>query len=301
MTLASWIAGFRLPPWGGYSAALVAVAAMSGLIGLVERRADIAHISMLYLVAVLATATAFGSGPAVLAAVAAFFTFNWFFVEPRYTFTVADPEEVVALLLFLATAVVTGQLAAGQRRRAREAEQREREASILYDVARLLAEPQLDSALDAVAQRLRQELRLAAVTIEVADRELVTAKAAVGEPGALAIAAASGQATRHVLGGGPAPTAQRRGAPGRWVRVVPPRAPGLESGLRGHRLHMVPVKSGDRRVGSVVLVARRALPSLPRVTTACSRQSPRSWEPPSSGSACAGRRWRRRSSVAPTS
>jgi K+-sensing histidine kinase KdpD len=48
--------------------------------------------------------------------------------EPRYTFFVADPDEWLALLLFLLTAVVTGQLAAGQRRRAEEAEEHERQA-----------------------------------------------------------------------------------------------------------------------------------------------------------------------------
>src|SRR5439155_24051768 len=124
------------------------------------------NISMLYLIAVLATASAFGRGPAVLASVGAFLTFNWFFVEPRFTLVVSDPEEWVALLLFLLTAGITGQLAAGQRRGAQEARQREREAVVLYDIARLTAEPEIEPALHAVAERLRLELQLAAVAIE---------------------------------------------------------------------------------------------------------------------------------------
>ena len=114
--------------WVGYLAALMAVALVSALIGLVLQRVAIANISMLYLIAVLVTAIAFGHGPAILASVTAFLTFDWFFVAPHHTFTIADPDEWVALLLFLLTAVVTGQLAARERERAAEAEQRERAA-----------------------------------------------------------------------------------------------------------------------------------------------------------------------------
>src|SRR5437660_7577451 len=102
----------------GYLAALVAVALVSVAIGAVLGRVRIANISMLYLFAVLAIAITFGRGPAVVASVAAFLTFDWFFVEPYHTFTVADPEEWISLLFFLLVAILTGQLAADQRRRA---------------------------------------------------------------------------------------------------------------------------------------------------------------------------------------
>src|SRR3990172_12795443 len=107
--------------WFGYAAALVAVSLGGLAMWLLLGRTHIANVSMLYLIAVLATAVAFGRGPAILASVAAFLTFDFFFVEPYYTFAVTDPEEWIALLVFLATAVITGQLAADQRRRAEEA------------------------------------------------------------------------------------------------------------------------------------------------------------------------------------
>src|SRR6185369_11283953 len=97
--------------WFAYSAALVAVAAVTVLIGVILERAAIANISMLYLIAVLSVAVCFGSRPAVAASVLAFLAFDFFFVEPVLTFTVSDPDEWVALLLFLLTAVITGQLA----------------------------------------------------------------------------------------------------------------------------------------------------------------------------------------------
>lgn len=142
--------------WVGYGAALVAVAVavavVTVVIGLVLGRARIANASMLYLVAVLASAIAFGRGPAVVASVAAFLTFDWLFVQPLHTFTVSDPEEWISLLLFLLVAILTGQLAADQQRRAREATQRERDAVVLYDVTRLMSEPDLERALRTVAE-----------------------------------------------------------------------------------------------------------------------------------------------------
>ena len=98
-----------------YVAALGAVVAVSIVIGMIESRFRIANLSTLYLLAVLATASLFGRGPAIAASVAAFLTFDWFFVEPLHTFAVADPEEWLTLVVFLATATITGQLAAEQR------------------------------------------------------------------------------------------------------------------------------------------------------------------------------------------
>jgi two-component system sensor histidine kinase KdpD len=140
--------------WLGYGAAVGAVALVSGFIGLVLRQVNLANASMLYLLAVLATAVAFGRGPAVFASVVAFLTFDWFFVEPIHHLSVSDPGEWVSLLLFLMTAIVTGQLAAGQRQRAREAQQREREAVVLYSTLLVLA---------VERDRLRQEANQAEI------------------------------------------------------------------------------------------------------------------------------------------
>src|SRR5712692_371868 len=120
---------------------------------------------MLYLVAVLISAIAFGRGPAILAALTAFMAFDWSFVEPIHQFTVADPDQYVSLLLFLLVAAVTSQLAAQQRSRTAQAIEREREAVILADIAGLTAAPDLGAALSAAAARIQQELDVAAVGI----------------------------------------------------------------------------------------------------------------------------------------
>ncbi len=102
----------------------------------------------------------------MLAAVVAFLTFNWFFVNPVHTLVVEDPGEWVTLVLFLRTAVVTGQLAAGQRRRAEAAKQRAQAAVLrarlqeqASEVGVLRRSDELkDTLLNAVSHNLRTPL-----------------------------------------------------------------------------------------------------------------------------------------------
>ena len=238
-----------------YLLAIAAVAAMSVLIGIVEGAVRIANVSMLYLIVVLAVATRLGSGPAILASILAFLTFDWFFVEPIHTFTVADPGEWISLLLFLVTAVFTGELAADQRRRAQEAAQREREAVLLFDVLRLLGTPGIDVALAAAAERIRTELALSAVgiqlTVEGRQRNVV-----LGDDEGRSLARPLHIASAEILAGGRAPSALERGRPGRWLRVVPPGRAG-ESSIAERRRHILPVRIGDRAAGQLIVVRRR--------------------------------------------
>jgi len=103
---------------GGYAAAVIAVAAMTGLIAVVPGADHTANVSLLYLLVVMGAAHWFGRGPAVLAALLAVLSFNWFFVEPRHTFSVNNPSEWLALAVFLVTATVISQLSALIRQRA---------------------------------------------------------------------------------------------------------------------------------------------------------------------------------------
>ena len=252
-----WVSKAVRTHWVGYVAALAAVTLVSVFIGLVLGRIPLANISMLYLIAVLAIAVAFGSWPAVVASVAAFLAFDFLFTEPYYTLTVADPEEWVSLLLFLLTAIVTGQLAASQRRRAQEAERREHEAGVLYDVVRLIAEPELNQALREVAERLRRELDLAAVAIEASEATGGPTRVAVGDDDALRILRTARAEPAQMLGQGRAPSGAARGAPGRWVRISPTRRLGPLQTAERARLHLVPLSVQERRIGALLLVSRR--------------------------------------------
>ena len=194
-------------------------------------------------------------GAAIFASVAAFLTFDWFFVSPIHQWTVGDPEEWLSLLLFLLTAIVTGQLAAAQRERAREALLREREALVLYDVVRLMGDSELESALEAVADRLRHELHLVAVGVELLGPTGEAVHIAAGDADEVRLLLAGGAASRRVLQGGHLPLTTQHASPGRWVRIVPPTRPAPpDPELPRERVDVVPVKVGDRRAGSLFLV-----------------------------------------------
>ena len=87
-------------------------------IAILQDRLGIPNPSALYLVAVVATAVVSGTVGAVLSASASFVLYNFLFIEPRYTFVVARPGELVNLFLLLFVGIVVGQLAALQRARA---------------------------------------------------------------------------------------------------------------------------------------------------------------------------------------
>jgi signal transduction histidine kinase len=108
-------------------------------------------ISLVYLLVVVALASTRGLYAASLASLLAVLAFDYFLVPPLYTFVVSKIEDLLTLSVFLATAVITSQLAWAQRRSAQEARSREREIRLLYEQAQELAALQ-------ERQRLAREL-----------------------------------------------------------------------------------------------------------------------------------------------
>jgi two-component system sensor histidine kinase KdpD len=235
----------RLAPLRGYAAALAAVVLLGLVIGAIEARTHVANISMLYLVVVLGAATLSGRGPAIAASIASFLAFNWFFVEPIHTLSVGDPKEWFALVLFLVTAVITGQLAADQRDRAREAADRARDATLMFEVARVLGEPDLDTALVAVTERLRQGLGVAGAIVEL-EGDDVPHRTIAGDATGV-----EGADVGSLAGWIPSPRSAT-GSGARWIRVMNPRGPSASA--RDGRVHAVPLQAGGRRIGTLAII-----------------------------------------------
>jgi two-component system sensor histidine kinase KdpD len=115
------------------------------------------NLSMVFLLAVLVCAERFGLWPAILASILSFLAFNFFFIEPIYTFTVASPQELLSLLVFLVVAVLTGSLAGRVHDQTRAVSERAHNTELLYDFSRKLsAAPNLDDALYAAAALLQK-------------------------------------------------------------------------------------------------------------------------------------------------
>ncbi|HEU5384005.1 MAG TPA: ATP-binding protein [Ktedonobacteraceae bacterium] len=133
--------------------ALVGTGAMTMLLYGLHLYPRIPNISLVYLLAVLALASTRGLYAAVCSSVVAFLSFDFFLVQPFYTLRIARLEEWLALFIFLCTAIITGQLAAALRQRARQAREREREMRILYELLRETNNAEdLDHQLGVVAR-----------------------------------------------------------------------------------------------------------------------------------------------------
>jgi two-component system sensor histidine kinase KdpD len=117
----------------------LAVVVATLAVALVEGLTDVSDASSIYLVAVVLTAIVAGTAGAIIAAVASIATYDFLFTNPRHTLIVADPGELLSLVVLLFVGVTVGQLAALQRNRAEVALAREREARALFQVTRALA------------------------------------------------------------------------------------------------------------------------------------------------------------------
>ena len=93
---------------------------VTGAIELLKPHVPVLSLAVLYLLAILPVAVAWGVGYAAVVAIASMLAFNFFFLPPLYTLTISDSRNWFALLVFLVTAVVVSQLAARSRRQARE-------------------------------------------------------------------------------------------------------------------------------------------------------------------------------------
>lgn len=93
-------------------------------------------IGFAYLLLVLVVASYWGFAEAALTSVAATLTFNFFFLPPVGQFTIADPENWVALFTFLTTALIASRLSAEAKRRALDAIQRQQDLERLYTFSR---------------------------------------------------------------------------------------------------------------------------------------------------------------------
>jgi two-component system sensor histidine kinase KdpD len=112
-------------------------------------------VGFAYLLLVLIIASTWGLVEATLASIAATLAFNFFFLPPIGKFTIADPQNWVALFSFLATALITSRLSARVKKQALDAVDRQRDVERLYTFSRaiLLIDP-----VEPVARQLARKL-----------------------------------------------------------------------------------------------------------------------------------------------
>ena len=173
------------------------------------------------LVVVLAAATRWGLLESIFTSAAGVLVFNYYFLPPVGTFTIADPENWVALAAFLATAVTASKLSDDARRRAQEAQAGRNQMARLYELSRELL---MEDGADSVAQSvLRASQILGLASLAFYDAE-----------------------SRSLFGNLPDP-----------ARTLPAleHAAATGTGSFAPELAIFPVKMGTRTIGSLALAA----------------------------------------------
>ncbi|HKN84400.1 MAG TPA: ATP-binding protein [Pyrinomonadaceae bacterium] len=154
--------------WAGYVVAPLSVFALTLILKIVGTHVNAATVSLALLLNVLFIATRWGSLPALFTSILAMLCFNFFFLPPFGTFTIAATDNWVALLAFLVTAITAGQLSARAKKRAEEAE------TGRIEIERLYAELRDAFERASHAEALRQSEKLKSALLDAVTHDLRT-------------------------------------------------------------------------------------------------------------------------------
>ena len=152
----------------GYMAAVVVIAAATAALRALGSRINPTTVALTFLLIILFLATAWGPKPAVLASLLGAACFNFFFLPPVGTFHIAHPENWIALLAFLVTAITAGQLSSRAKLRADEA------TTARQEIERLYHELQDTFERSSQAKALKQSERLKSALLDAVTHDLRT-------------------------------------------------------------------------------------------------------------------------------
>jgi two-component system sensor histidine kinase KdpD len=156
--------------------AALSVAVALGLGWLLRPLIGVESVDLVFLTAVVGIAVQFGLWPSLVAVGLSSLAYNFFFLPPLYTFTIADPTNVASLFVFAMVAVIVSNLAARARRQAVAAGARSRTTDALYSFSRKLAGcGTLDDVLWATAYQMASMLGARIVLLLPEDDTLAVA------------------------------------------------------------------------------------------------------------------------------
>ena len=240
----------------GYLETVLATAVVTALAAGLLNVFDLANVVMVYLLLVVIASIRYGRRAGILASVASVLAFDFFFVEPRLSFSVADTQYLFTFGMLLVVALIISQLASRLRFEARVATFRERRTRALYELGRELAGALTVDAVLEISQRQLGGLFQAGIHVFLPTAEDVLPDDPVPDPFDAGVA--------------------------RWV-FDQDEAAGLGTRtLPGHAAHYLPLKAPMRVRGVLALLPTQAalifLPEQQRLLHACASQIAQSLE-----------------------
>lgn len=165
---------FQIWPYLFATAFVAGAVAVSSVL---DQFLDVRNLAIVLLLSVLTSAVTFGLWPALYACFLSALAFNYFFLEPRYTLTIREPESIVAFAVFLVVAVIASNLTARVQRQAVAARSRARATQDIYSFSKKLAGAgTLDDVLWATAFQIASMLKLRVVLL-LPENGTITVKA----------------------------------------------------------------------------------------------------------------------------
>src|SRR3984957_2233674 len=156
-----------------YAAALAAVLVITYFYAHTHRF-NATTVAFTYLLAILGVSTIWGLGISVFMSLVATLTYNYYFLPPVGTFTIADPQNWVALVTFLATSVLASDLSTRARNQAAEANRRRPEVERLYKFSqRLLSAGNPIELLNAIPRQMVEIFEVGAAALFLIDKQKI--------------------------------------------------------------------------------------------------------------------------------
>jgi len=150
----------------GYAASLILIAAATVICEMLRPFLAPTNMVMFYLLAVVVASVRLGRKPAIATALLGVMAFDFFFVPPRLTFVVADPQYLLTFLGLFVVGVVISTLVARSRERAEVMRAREVQTASLYYLSRdLAASADINAVLKAVLTNVEEALNAQVVIL----------------------------------------------------------------------------------------------------------------------------------------
>jgi two-component system sensor histidine kinase KdpD len=147
---------------------ILVIGAVTGLVFLLDGLAPVLSLGALYVLAVLPVAVLFGRAWAIGVSVVSMLLFNFVFIPPTLTLTLHGSENWLVFAVYVVTGLLVADLAARARRRARIAEDREREAALLAELSTtLLSGASVEAELPRIAEASARLLGATGARIEL--------------------------------------------------------------------------------------------------------------------------------------
>jgi len=161
-------------PAGGYLLALVGALLAVFAAAIAERWVGLDDLSLVFMLAVLVVAARTHTGPAVLTALLCFLAYNFFFIEPRYTFYISARQGMATVALFLAAALLAGRLASRLAMQVQELQAANRDAVARQELGQRLVVAADESEILGAANAIFRQSLDAHVWIRLGERGLHT-------------------------------------------------------------------------------------------------------------------------------